>query len=185
MTRSPDFGIMEFRGVPRRSGHPCTYDVLRDCCRKINPRSYLEIGVFYGASLLTVLDHSPELCRIVLCDPVPHIDDLDLPHYQMLLGYSRDLIPTLDTSEPFDLILVDGDHTTEEALNDMRMTIPLLRPGGLLVFDDSTRPALAPACDFALASGLRVAFEATDPDPVERLDFCGIEGTVAYEKVQP
>ena len=38
----------------------------------------------------------------------------------------------------FDIIYIDGAHTMAEVLTDGLLTIPLLRPGGYLIFDDYT-----------------------------------------------
>jgi predicted O-methyltransferase YrrM len=40
------------------------------------------------------------------------------------------------TGEPFDFIYIDGDHTAFAVLNDAVAAYPLLKPGGLLAFDD-------------------------------------------------
>jgi predicted O-methyltransferase YrrM len=40
------------------------------------------------------------------------------------------------TTEPFDFIYIDGDHTAFAVLNDAVSAYRLLKPGGLLAFDD-------------------------------------------------
>jgi hypothetical protein len=53
-------------------------------------------------------------------------------------------------SEQFDFIYVDADHTTVGALLDAELSWPLLKPGGIMAFDDYTwhhasgDPRLAP-----------------------------------------
>jgi len=42
--------------------------------------------------------------------------------------------------EPFDIILIDGDHGYEQCLKDVRNAVSLLRPGGLIVLHDAVCP---------------------------------------------
>lgn len=51
-------------------------------------------------------------------------------------GDSAKTVPTLSKNQPFDLILVDGDHDPEPARADLWNCWPLVSPGGFLVFDD-------------------------------------------------
>lgn len=49
-------------------------------------------------------------------------------------GSSRDVLPALD--DGFDFIFVDGSHVAEDVWADATGAWPLLKPGGLLAFDD-------------------------------------------------
>lgn len=157
-------------GYAGRTGHPAAYDALNLAARLVRPQSYLEIGVFDGGSLFSVLLTASGLSRIVLCDLFAHdwiswgrgnggaprgshehIDKLLADQgyrkqVQFLIGDSRALIPTLSRTEQFDLIFVDGDHSHEAALADFHNVWPLLRVGGLLVMDDSSRAEIVPIC---------------------------------------
>src|SRR2546429_8590518 len=59
-------------GFTGRTGHPAAYDALDIAARVIRPTSYLEIGVYDGGSLMSVLQAAPVLSRIVLCDLFAH-----------------------------------------------------------------------------------------------------------------
>lgn len=150
-------------GFTGRTGHPAMYDALSRVGREFNPESYLEIGVYDGASVLSLILAAPNLKRIVLCDifakdweqwaggprgsrnPIEAITrtvaqsgytgDLRVIH-----GHSNIEIPK--RTEKFDVITVDGDHTYLPAYNDVQNVLPLLNPGGILVLDDSTRGEL-------------------------------------------
>ena len=50
-------------------------------------------------------------------------------------GFSDDVLPLLET-ESFDIIYVDGDHSALAAYNDGVNSFPLLKSGGILIFDD-------------------------------------------------
>lgn len=153
LTRIRELG---FRG---REGHPCMYDVLDRVGREYQPKSYLEIGVFDGASAFSLIQAAPSLKRIVLCDifgqdwrqwsggpkhgePRDAMRSLLLQadyhgDSELIIGNSNVEIPKL--KETFDVITVDGDHTYHVAYADVKNAYPLLRPGGILVWDDSSR----------------------------------------------
>jgi predicted O-methyltransferase YrrM len=102
---------------------------------KIN---YLEIGCFEGASLTymfeNVLTHCESTATVI--DPFifyenqynifnenikPYMNQINLKK-----GYSQDILSTL-TQDYFDLIYIDGDHTSEGVFNDAILSFPLLK----------------------------------------------------------
>jgi predicted O-methyltransferase YrrM len=59
-------------------------------------------------------------------------------------GDSHVELPRLFAAEPdasFDLITVDGDHSTRGARRDLEDVLPRLRIGGAVVFDDLSHPS--------------------------------------------
>lgn len=113
------------------------YNVLRTLSPHCH--SYLEIGVREGGSLQVVLE-SPSIQKITLCDdwgsdyggtgrgsPDHIVNLLDKLTYkgqvQILSGRSQEMIPTIDQS--FDLTMVDGSHSYDDALSDLCNTWPL------------------------------------------------------------
>jgi predicted O-methyltransferase YrrM len=135
-----------------------TYDALRWLAAEVKPASYLEIGVSGGRSMQTIFEiHRPD--RMVLCDLWDpnqtwggsgntnhrHISDwLYARGYpdssvRFLDGDSKVLIPTL--KEQFELILVDGNHSAEGALQDLINCWPLLSPNGIMILDDVAHPS--------------------------------------------
>lgn len=111
------------------------------------PHSYLEVGTYEGDSLRALLDTcTPE--RIVICDKwdgyrqvmnrdhiVALMEGLNV---QYLDGDSHVLLPEFGVHNvaAFDLILVDGDHTRDGAWADLVDCWPMVKVGGLLLFDD-------------------------------------------------
>ena len=189
-------GKMRGEGYHGREGHPGAYDALDVAARLIRPQSYLEIGVYDGGSLFSVLRASPQMNRLVLCDlfghdwiswgignggAAPgthaHIDKL-LAHLNyrgqvdFMVGDSREMVPKVQG--PFDMAFVDGDHSHDIAFTDAMNAYPLVRPGGLLVMDDSSRSEVAAAIgELKDKVSLRHLFTIED----------GFDATSVFEKV--
>lgn len=129
--------------------------VLLGLTRRLAPASYLEIGVRRGRSMAMVVSQAPA-CRIVGFDlwvenyagmenPGPRLvrDELARLGFAGKLdfvdGDSRETVPRYFEQHPgefFDIITVDGDHSTDGARRDLQNVMPRLKIGGALVFDD-------------------------------------------------
>jgi predicted O-methyltransferase YrrM len=138
-------------------GDICT--VLGSAARLLAPASYLEIGVRRGRSMAMVAAAAPDVAL--------HAFDMWMPDYagmpnpgpgfvtaemkrlghrgtlEFHSGDSHATVPAFFAEHPdltIDLITVDGDHSHDGALADLRTVIPHLSLGGALVFDDITHP---------------------------------------------
>jgi SAM-dependent methyltransferase len=137
----------------------CSWDALLQIALERKPKSYLELGSRYGDSLIRVLAGT-HLDRIVISDiwhesyfgPNNNGTHFDRSHkhierFLAAMGYGPEVlyldgdsaktIPYLNKCDPFDLVLVDGDHDPGPAQTDLMNCWPLVAPGGLLVFDDT------------------------------------------------
>lgn len=167
--------------------HWCYADittVLDAAAELLRPTSYLEIGVRRGRSAAVVAAGAPE-CAVVAVDlwnegyagmenPGPdHVrSQLALVGHRgplrFVSGDSHVELPRLFGAEPdltFDLITVDGDHSTRGARRDLEDVLPRLRVGGALVFDDvshRSHPDLARVWNKAVAGKRRYATWAFD-----------------------
>lgn len=114
------------------------------------PIQYLEIGCFEGNSVSymfkNVLTHPDAHATVI--DPfeesnthpitlrkfkenlAQHLDNITI-----IKGYSNVELQKLE-KEYYDLIYIDGDHTSYAALVDGILSFPLLKKGGTMVFDD-------------------------------------------------
>lgn len=114
------------------------------------PVNYLEIGCFEGNSVLymfeNVLTHSGS--RVTIIDPfegsTTHKIQLEkfkknlkkyLDRITIIQGYSNVELQKLE-KESYDLIYIDGDHMAYAVLTDGILSFPLLKKGGVMVFDD-------------------------------------------------
>jgi len=115
-----------------------------------NVKNGLEIGSFEGASAVWLMDHRPDLTLTCVDIFGPAFDDVtgeyehrferNVAEYGdrviKLKGKSTDVLPTLPKRKTYDLIYIDGDHSYEGALYDAMNAYPLLKKGGVLIFDD-------------------------------------------------
>lgn len=114
-------------------------------------RDVLEIGSYEGQSALFWLDFFPR-CHLTCIDPwadprqlapestsmseVEANFDFNLQgQARKIKGYSSTELPKLGPSS-FDLIYIDGDHRKAQVLSDSHLAWPLLRSGGILIWDD-------------------------------------------------
>ena len=118
-----------------------------DCNKPIN---FLEIGCFEGNChkwmYENILIHP--LSKSTVIDPfensLTHGNSYDtfknnlsnnLEKITILKGFSDDILPSLE-KETYDIIYIDGDHTAEAAFKDGVNSFPLLKKGGIMIFDD-------------------------------------------------
>ena len=120
--------------------------------------SYLEIGTWEGRSLLWVLDNilTDPSSRLTAIDPL--IDDPGWPASKDIKGTLFSNIQLSEEEcarqrhcrvfpdrmrkfplESYDIIYVDGSHTTPDTLEDLVLSFRLLKPGGILIMDDYQR----------------------------------------------
>jgi predicted O-methyltransferase YrrM len=123
--------------------------------KKLQPKRYLEIGTRRGWSVGMVAAATPD-CELYCFDiwEVKY-SGIDNPGPEFIsqemkkLGYKKEVhfvngdshktVPQFFKENPemeFDLILVDGDHTVDGAFDDLKNTMPHVKKGGMLVFDD-------------------------------------------------
>jgi predicted O-methyltransferase YrrM len=114
------------------------------------PLRYLEIGVFEGCSSLWMLTHvltHPD-CHMVGIDAWPVPTDPyeeraranlapESHRVELIKGYSKDALrdPRLEP-DSFDIIYIDGDHSALGVLTDSTLCWPLLKVGGICIWDD-------------------------------------------------
>jgi predicted O-methyltransferase YrrM len=58
----------------------------------------------------------------------------------VLQGYSDKVLRKLEPVEQYDVAYIDGSHYTRDVLADAVLTFPLVKSGGLIIFDDYEWP---------------------------------------------
>jgi len=152
-----DWYVSDLLTQRRSEGEASLYTMLLSVAQNIRDSArYLEIGVRKGFSL-AIFAHE--------C-PTAHITGIDLwedeyagqdnpgPAFvrkqlataghrgtsSLLEGDSHKILPNL-SGLAFDCITVDGDHTEEGALSDLKWALTHVAPGGFILFDDISNPA--------------------------------------------
>jgi predicted O-methyltransferase YrrM len=133
--------------------------VLLCLSEALAPKRYLEIGVRRGRSVAAVAMASPE-CALVMFDMwIADYAGMKNPGADFvrdelvrighrgprtfITGDSHVTLPSYLSGNPketFDLITVDGDHSTDGAVRDLCDVLPRLNIGGAIVFDDVCHP---------------------------------------------
>lgn len=123
------------------------------------PMNYVEIGCFYGANLLSVVNSYAQHEHSKLYAVDPWMDYSDYPEYKtqqntifetfqhnlqcceqrskihVMRGFSHVEIPKL-LDDNFDIIYIDGNHEPEYVAEDAVLSFRKLKIGGYLIFDD-------------------------------------------------
>jgi len=111
------------------------HELLRELHEKTQPRTYLEIGVNNGASL--VLSRA----RSIGVDPSFRVDKPIHCDVQLVKATSDSFFAQVDPlahfeGVPVDLAFIDGMHLSDFALRDFMNTEPFMADTGVVVFDD-------------------------------------------------
>ncbi len=137
---------------------------LYQLIRRVKPARTIEIGMAYGLSSLFIcqaLEDNGNGSHLAI-DPYERtrwksIGLLNLQRAglaarsQLREATSHEALPTLlAQGEHFDLAFVDGFHRFDYTILEFFYLDAMLRPGGLIVFDDLSLPAIRKALTFIL-----------------------------------
>jgi predicted O-methyltransferase YrrM len=112
----------------------------------LRPARYMEIGTLKGGSALIVASAMAALGsdgRIFCVDPEPRVAPEDWARLesraQMFRGFSPQILPEVASAAggPFDLVLIDGDHSYQGAIRDAKGVLPFMSHGGYILFHDA------------------------------------------------
>lgn len=108
-------------------------------------KSYLEIGAAAGGTIF-LFNHFFRPGKIILIDDNKHHKAILRPEVlrgierKEIIGNSRDPEVIEKIFGPFDLILVDGDHSYAGLTADLKNYLPMLAVGGFLILHDTVYP---------------------------------------------
>lgn len=113
---------------------------IYELARHFKPKWGLEIGVRFGKSALASLKGSPEM-RLIGIDPNPEYPVVEFmakhtDRFAFINEASPEALKRFEGKETFDWIYIDGRHDYDGVMIDFHATWPLLRKGGVMVFDD-------------------------------------------------
>jgi predicted O-methyltransferase YrrM len=106
--------------------------------------NYLEVGVLEGRSMVWMLDNALQHPHSRATGVDISIRDSYLQNLKRsgscekvrnILGRSQEVLRTLP-KESYDVIYIDGSHVTQDVMIDAVLAFDLLKPGGLMIFDD-------------------------------------------------
>ncbi len=133
------------------------HEFLEKFCSQNKIESFFEIGTMEGKSLKKVVENSPSLVRIGSCDTwqnlykgAPrgnhnHIVKLmDYLKYdgeiEFFDGESHEILPNINTleehKEQYDLVLINGEKSSKNDMQNLVDCWPLVKPGGIIIFDN-------------------------------------------------
>ncbi|MBP2329140.1 O-methyltransferase [Kibdelosporangium banguiense] len=156
-------------------------DLLAILARLLDARRILEIGTYTGYSTLCMARALPPDGRVVTCDINPKWPNIGREFWnraevgdrvEVRIGDAaqtlRDLLA--EQAEPFDLVFVDADKAGYR--NYFENALPLVRPGGLIVFDNVLffGRVVDPACQDRDTAGIRKINELLRTD--DRVEVC-------------
>jgi caffeoyl-CoA O-methyltransferase len=114
---------------------------LKMLVRLTGARTILEVGMFTGYSALMMAEGVPDDGKLITCEVDPKAEAIarryfsESPHGRKIairMGPALETIKTL--SGPLDLVFIDADK--ENYSNYYEASLPLLKPGGLIVADN-------------------------------------------------
>lgn len=113
---------------------------IYELSQRLQPKLGLEIGVRFGKSALATLLGSPDM-KLIGVDPNPEfpVEEFMEEHvgdrFEFINEASPEVLKRFER-ETFDWIYIDGRHDYDGVLQDFHAAWPLLKHGGVMVFDD-------------------------------------------------
>lgn len=180
--------------VSRISGgiHEDEAELVAALVKATNPTLSIEIGLGYGFSALTICSAASEQThRHIVIDPhqstywnngglrtlesagVAHrVSLIEKPSYAALPELLKDGVVA-------DLVFIDGWHTFDFVFVDFFFADKILRPEGVVVFDDADWPSIRPVVRYAVTNlGYQVVATLPESRPRDSIDMeLGIEGS--------
>ena len=102
----------------------------------LQPSLIVELGVAGGKSLMHFAAGYPS-ARVIGIDPQDTYPLPSFPNIEMWQGFSVDMADRVAAlGIPIDLLFIDTDHTLRGTIGEYLAYSPLMRTGGIMLFDD-------------------------------------------------
>jgi predicted O-methyltransferase YrrM len=178
-------------GLPPIEVAPVNGKFLHLMARISGARRVLEIGTLGAYSTIWMARGIPEDGRVVTIEAEPRIAEIARANVdragvgkkvEILLGRAGDVLPTLEGSEPFDLVFIDADKESNTIYLDWAARLG--RPGTVIVVDNTVRDGEVanPATENPQIIGVQRGLEMLGRDPrfdataLQTLDLKGWDG---------
>jgi len=178
-------------GLPAIEVAPVNGKFLHLMARISGARRVLEIGTLGAYSTIWMARGIPQDGRVVTIELEPRIAEIARANLdragvgekvEILLGRGADVLPTLEGSEPFDLVFIDADKESNTIYLDWAARLG--RPGTVIVVDNTVRDGEVanPATENPQIIGVQRGLEMLGRDPrfdataLQTLDLKGWDG---------
>jgi predicted O-methyltransferase YrrM len=154
-----------------------TGDLLQRAVAAVQPRVSLEIGLAYGVSTLFICDALSALPRPgvhIVLDPFQNakwrgigLRNIEEAGFRDLVEFHEErseiFLPRMVAEDRrVDFVFIDGLHRYDQVLMEFYYVNRLLRPGGIVLFDDAARPSVKRVVRHALSYPCYETFGATE-----------------------
>lgn len=170
---------------------PLNGKLLHLLATAIGARRVLEVGTLGGYSTIWLARALPDGGRVVTIEAEPaHADvartSIDRAgvgeRVEILVGRGVDVLPTLEGTDPFDLVFIDADKESNTLYLDWAAR--LARPGAVVIVDNVVRSGRVadPAASDSQVEGVRAGLGMLADDPrfeataLQTLDAKGWDG---------
>jgi predicted O-methyltransferase YrrM len=178
-------------GLPAIEVAPVNGKLLNLLARMTGARRVLEIGTLGAYSTIWLARGLPESGAVVTIEAEPRNAEVARANLdragvgervEILLGRAADVLPTLEGSEPFDLVFIDADKQSNSIYLDWAARLG--RPGTVVVLDNIGRggEVANPATTDEMVIGTQRGLELLARDPrfdataLQTLDRKGWDG---------
>jgi predicted O-methyltransferase YrrM len=139
-------------------------DFIQEMIRSVRPKVSLEVGCAYGVSSLYICEALRDVGaeKHIVIDPYQHsgwegigLANLRRARYDDIVDFHEAfsyqyLSRLIDEHVKIDFAFIDGEHTFDYVLVDFFLIDKLLRPGGIIIFDDFSYPSIRSVCRYVL-----------------------------------
>ena len=170
---------------------PLNGKLLHILASAIGAHRVLEVGTLGGYSTIWLARALPESGQVVTIEAEPghaavaraSIDRAGVGEkVEILIGRGADMLPTLEGSDPFDLVFIDADKESNTLYLDWAAR--LARPGALVIVDNVVRSGRVadPTASDSQVEGVRAGLRMLADDPrfeataLQTLDAKGWDG---------
>jgi len=118
------------------------YRLFHAMSMRSGPADVVEIGTFVGSSAAHLGANPAVRVLTIDCNPDAsvRVAELGLPNVRAVTADSVAHADKLPRGRWIDLLFVDGNHTFNQAYGEYEAYRPLVKPGGLVFFDDIRLP---------------------------------------------